>query len=101
MKRAIVLFILLATATGFAQSAPDVAALMTVVPDLDKRLARFKPVRMPYDEAALSPRERQMIDQLVIACRELENIYWRQSDPEALALYNALETGKTARAQKL
>ena len=46
--------------------------------------------------AALSPRERQMIDQLVIACRELENIYWRQSDPEALALYNALETDQDA-----
>ena len=94
--------ILLATATGFAQSAPDVAAaLKTVVPDLDKRLARFKPVRMPYDEAALSPRERQMIDQLVIACRELERIYWRQSDPEALALYNALEAVKTPAAQNL
>jgi hypothetical protein len=102
MKRAAVLLILLATATGFAQSAPDVAAaLKTVVPDLDKRLARFKPVRMPYNEAALSPRERQMIDQLVIACRELERIYWRQSDPEALALYNALEAVKTPAAQNL
>ena len=42
-----------------------------------------------------------MIDQLVIACRELESIYWRQSDPEALALYNALEADKTPRAQNL
>jgi hypothetical protein len=102
MKRTIVVLMLLATATGFAQTAPDVAAaLKNVVPDLDKRLARFKQVRMPYDSAALSPRERQMIDQLVIACRELENIYWRQSDPEALALYNALETVKTPAAQNL
>jgi hypothetical protein len=101
MKRAVVVLILLVTATGFAQPAPDVAALMTLVPDLDTRLARFKPVRMPYNEAALSPRERQMIDQLVIACRELESIYWRQSDPNALALYNALETVKTPRAQNL
>ncbi len=101
MRRAAVVVILLATATGFAQPAPDIAALVTVVPDLDKRLARFKPVRMPYNQAALSPRERQMIDQLVIACRELENIYWRQSDPDALALYNALETVKTPQAQNL
>src|SRR6266853_2504607 len=101
MKRAIVLFILLAAATGFAQSAPDVAALMTVVPDLEKRVARFKPVRMPYNEAALSSRERQMIEQLVIACHELENIYWRQSDPDGLALYKAIETVKTPLAQKL
>ena len=32
-----------------------------------------------------------MVDQLVIACRYLESMYWRQSDPEGLALYKALE----------
>jgi hypothetical protein len=67
------------------------AALKTVVPDLDARLARFKAVRMPFNAAALNARERQMVDQLVIACRALESMYWRQSDPEGLALYNALE----------
>ena len=77
------------------------AALATVAPDLDRRLSRFKPVRMPYDETALGPRERQMIEQLVIASRELENIYWRQSDPQALALYNAIEGVKTPLAQNL
>ena len=102
MKRAIAVVILLATATGFAQSAPDLSALLnTVAPDLDKRLARFKPVRMPYNETALSARERQMVEQLVIACRELENIFWRQSDPQALALYNALDAVKTPLAQNL
>jgi hypothetical protein len=101
MKRAIVVLFFLAAATGFAQPAPDVTALLKTAPDLTKKLARFKLVRMPYNEAALSARERQMIDQLVIACRELESIYWRQSDPEALALYNALETVKTPAAQNL
>jgi hypothetical protein len=102
MKRAVAVLILLATATGFAQSAPDVAAaLKTVAPDLGRRLARFKSVRMPYDGAALSSRERQMIDRLVIACRELESIYWRQSDPDALTLYNALLAVKTPAAQDL
>src|SRR5690349_4952231 len=84
-----------ATVTVPAQQAlPPVdaaAALKTVVPDIDARLARFKAVRMPYTSAALSARERQMVDQLVIACRALESMYWRQSDPEGLALYNALE----------
>jgi hypothetical protein len=32
-----------------------------------------------------------MVDQLVIALRQFENIFWRQSDPEGLALYKALE----------
>ena len=102
MKRAVAVLMLLATATGFAQSAPDVAAaLKTVAPDLGRRLARFKSVRMPYDGAALNSRERQMIDRLVIACRELESIYWRQSDPDALTLYNALLAVKTPPAQDL
>jgi hypothetical protein len=66
------------------QQVVDVeAALKTVAPDLDARLARFKPVRMPYDASALSPRERQMVDQLVIALHQLENIFWRQSIPRA------------------
>ena len=75
------------------------AALKTVAPDLDARLARFKPVRMPYDAAALSPRERQMVDQLVVALHQLENMFWRQSDPEGLALYKALEKVDTPMAR--
>src|SRR5215208_7491573 len=49
-----------------ARPALDVnAALKTVAPDLEMRLARFKPVKMPYNATALSTRERQMVDQLV------------------------------------
>src|SRR5436190_4555509 len=69
------------------RSGVDVsAALKGVAPDIDARLARFKPVKMPYDASALSARERQMVDQLVVALRQLENMFWRQSDPEGLAL---------------
>jgi hypothetical protein len=104
MTRACVVAALLLSATVFAQPQPKVdvgAALKTVTPDLDQRLARFKPVKMPYNAAALSQRERDMIEQLVIACRELESMYWRQSDPDALALYNALDADKTPLAQSL
>ena len=101
MKHLLAVLLLVATATGFAQPAPDVASLLKTVPDLTAKLARFKQVRMPYNASALSERERQMIEQLVIACRELENIYWRQADPDALALYNALEPDKTPLAQNL
>jgi len=83
-----------------AKQTVDVsAALKTVAPDLDARLARFKPVRMPYNASALSPRERQMVDQLVIALHQLENVFWRQSDPEGLALYKALEKVDTPLAR--
>jgi hypothetical protein len=80
-------------ATPATTSVDAAAVLRTVTPDLDRRLAQFKPVQMPFDAAALSPRERQMIDQLVIACQKLESMYWRQSDPTAMALYNALQPG--------
>src|SRR5215467_4755493 len=103
MRRAIAVAMLL-SATGLAQPLPKVntaATLNTVVPDLGQRLARFKQVRMPYNTAGLTAREREMIEQLVIACRELESMYWRQSDPEALALYNALAPDKTPVAQNL
>jgi hypothetical protein len=103
MRRAVAVAILL-SATGLAQPLPKVntaAALNTVVPDLGQRLARFKQVRMPYNAAGLSAREREMVEQLVIACRELESMYWRQSDPEAVALYNALASDKTPVAQNL
>jgi hypothetical protein len=81
------------------QTVDVAAALKTVAPDLDARLARFKPVRMPYNASELSARERQMVDQLVIALRQLENIFWRQSDPEGFALFKALEKVDTPLAR--
>src|SRR5216110_1206251 len=74
----------------------DAAAMLkTVKPDLNRRLAQFKPVKMPFDPSRLNASERQMIDQLVIASRELESMYWRQSDPAGLALYQALASIQT------
>ena len=61
-----------------------------VVPDLAARLERWKPVDMPFREDKLSARERELVAKLVSASQELENIYWRQSDPEGLALYREL-----------
>jgi len=73
--------------------------LKTAKPDIAQRLARFKPVRMPFDPSALSANERQMIDQLVAASRAIESIYWRQSDPAGLALYKALASVDTPLAK--
>ncbi len=54
-----------------------------------QRLARWKPVEMPYRAETLSARERQEVDKLVEASRELEAVYWQQSDPKALDLYKS------------
>ena len=98
MRRVLIAAAALTVATAAApraqQPLPSVdvnAALKSIAPDLDARLARFKPVKMPFNASALSARERQMVDQLVVALRQMESMFWRQSDPEGLALYKALE----------
>jgi Peptidase family M49 len=58
--------------------------------DVGAQLAKFRRVNMPFSAAGLSSREQRMVRKLVEASRYLESIYWRQSDPEALALYNGL-----------
>ena len=68
---------------------------LVIAPDLATEVAKFKPVRMPFDSSKLTPRERQMVGKLVEACQFLESIYWRQSDPEGLKLYHSL-AGSTA-----
>jgi len=71
-------------------------ANVKVVPDLARRLARFRPVEMPM-RTDLSPSERKMVGKLVEACQYLDSIYWRQIDPEGLALYQSLEYSKVPR----
>ena len=54
---------------------------------IQSQLAKWKPVHMPFDASHLNAKERKMVDQLVEASRAMEDIYWRQSDPDALKLY--------------
>src|SRR3954452_8838313 len=61
-----------------------------VAPDIAQRVARFQKVEMPFTSAGMSARERKMVDEMIAACRDLENIFWRQNDPANVALYNSL-----------
>ena len=74
---------------GQTKAQPGIQNLV-IAPNLMEELAKFKPVRMPFDSTHLTARERQMVGKLVEACQDLESIYWRQSDPEGLNLYHAL-----------
>ncbi len=49
---------------------------------------------MPFHAEGLSPREQELVKKLVQASQYLEQIYWRQSDPEGLALLRSLEASK-------
>ena len=68
-----------------------------VASDLDRRLARWQPVQMPFGDSGLSAGERKMVLKLVEAAQYLDDIYWRQSDPEGLALYKSARDPKLRR----
>jgi hypothetical protein len=86
--------------TGSAAKS-GVPANLKVVPDIAERVARFRRVPMPFRTASLSAREQQMIRKLVEACEYLESIFWRQSDPDALTLYQSLASSKNSRDLEL
>jgi hypothetical protein len=76
------------TMNGSAAKAGQ-AANVRVVPDIRERAAKFKRVEMPMPKG-LSANETKMVEKLVEACRALEDIYWRQSDADAIVLYQSL-----------
>ena len=76
-------------------------ANLKVATDLAQRLARFRRVQMPFRTAGLSVRQQQLVRKLVEACGYLESIYWRQSDPEGLTLYQSLASARNRRDVQL
>jgi Peptidase family M49 len=101
------LFLLMMTTVSAAQSTKKkmtgsaaksgAPADLIVAPDLEQRLSNFRRVRMPFQTAGLSAREQQLVHKLVEACGYLESIYWRQSDPEGLTLYQSLASSRNRR----
>jgi hypothetical protein len=72
-----------------------------VAPDIAQRLARFKPVEMPFDLDRFSAREKVLLNELVAASRDLEQIYWRQNSPDDIEVYKSLASSKEPRARAL
>ena len=77
--------------------AVSALALLQTAPDIDQRLARWQQVQMPFNSSGLSARERQLVEKLVEASQYLDQIYWRQADPEGLALYRSTKDPKLRR----
>src|SRR5579872_4116152 len=86
--------------TGSAAKGAESAG-MHVVPDLDQRLAKFRRVEMPFHSASLTAREVKMVNKLVDASRYLEEIYWRQMDPDGLTLYESLVSSQNSQDETL
>ena len=53
-----------------------------------ERVARWKPVAMPYARAGLTLRQQQMIAKLADACHLMDTLYWHQSDLGGWAVYH-------------
>ncbi len=60
-----------------------------VAPDIEQRLQKFQKVEMTFTGADLSAKEKKVVSELVAACRDLEDIYWRQATPSDIELYHA------------
>src|SRR5919201_5620613 len=76
------------------QARPQAA--LQVSPNLSEQLKKWRVVRMSFDTKALSERERKMGEKLVDASRYLDDIFWRQNDPEALTLYERVRSSSDA-----
>jgi hypothetical protein len=80
---------------------PPVPAKTNIAPDLAQRLAKFQIVKMPFKSFGWSHEDRKMVAKLVDAAGLLDCIFWRQSDPEGLALYLSLAKSKDPQDQLL
>jgi len=61
-----------------------------IAPDIEERLAKFQRVEMPFTFEGMSAHEKTVVRELIAASQELEDIYWRQNNPDDIALYNSL-----------
>src|SRR5579863_3338491 len=91
--------------TGSPAKGGESTALHVVpdraVPDLGQRLAKFRRVEMPFHSAGLTAGEVKMVDKLVDASRYLEQIFWRQIDPDGLTLYESLASSRNSQDEML
>jgi hypothetical protein len=70
-----------------------------VAPDIVERVQKFQKVEMPFTYEGLTSNERRVVDELIAAMRDLEDIYWRQNEPGDIALYQQTAGAKDAKTQ--
>lgn len=59
--------------------------------DIKARLAQYAPTPVKVDPSLLTENERAVLAELIAAARKVDDIYWKQSAPEGLALKAELE----------
>lgn len=69
--------------------------------DIKARLARYVPTPVKVDPSLLTENERAVVSELIAAARKVDDIYWKQSAPEGLALKAELEKSVELRDRDL
>ena len=82
-----------AICAAFAASAATPPAPVPAL-DVAAELAKFHAVKMPLDSSALTLRQKQLVAKLAQATRYLDLLFWEQSDPVGLKLYQSLASSR-------
>ena len=61
------------------------------VTDIQKRLAQFVPTEISYDETLLSEEQKQVLEKLVLAAKQMDEIFWKQASHTGPAIKKELE----------
>ena len=57
-----------------------------VVPNIKEKLAQYSPTEMNYDETMLSDEQKSVLEKLVMAAKEIDNIFWKQASHRGLKI---------------
>ncbi len=76
-----------------AKEAEEMAKLVKA-PDIKERLERFSPTDITYDESILNEEQKQVLEKLVLAAKQMDKIFWKQASHDGLALKEAFEKSK-------
>lgn len=71
------------------------------LPSVRERLAAWAPIDIAADLSVLSPREREMVGKLVEAARLVDEVFWQQTAPDAIALRDSLAAATTDEGREL
>ncbi len=69
--------------------------------ELEKQLAQWKVVRMPFDSKGLTADQVKVVGKLVTASQYLDNIFLRQSDPEVVGMMRTLQHSSDPKAKAI
>ena len=85
------LFIIFATVSGCSQKEKLDMTRSKDPEFIRAKLAKYTPVELKVDRSALTDRQLEVLRLLVKAAQAIDDIFWQQSYPQALAIRQALE----------